>query len=40
VHHRRETIEMADRAIVVDDGRIAHDTGGLRGATTHNRLAA
>jgi hypothetical protein len=24
---------MADRAIVVDDGRIAHDTGGLRGAT-------
>jgi ATP-binding cassette, subfamily B, bacterial CvaB/MchF/RaxB len=39
-HRRRETIEMADRAIVGDAGRIVHDNSGLRGATTQNRLAA
>lgn len=40
VAHRRETIEMADRVIVIDDGRIARDTGRLGAAPIQNRLAA
>jgi ATP-binding cassette subfamily B protein RaxB len=40
VAHRRETIEMADRVIIIDDGRIACDTSRLGAPPTQNRLTA
>jgi ATP-binding cassette subfamily B protein RaxB len=40
VAHRRETIEMADRVIVIDDGRIARDSGPPSATHPRKRLAA
>jgi ATP-binding cassette subfamily B protein RaxB len=40
VAHRRETIQMADRVIVIDDGRIARDSGAPSATNFRNRQAA